>query len=237
MRKLISFTLYGNDPKYILGMYKNLELREAFYPDWEVIIYHDNSLTPEVIDRLSQYGATLRNVDGCGIYAAGWRFMANNEDNVERFIVRDSDSRLSQREADAVQDWEKSGKILHIMRDHPHHGYPVLGGMWGMMANPSMDIKEMCLSYQGWKATSVTERKNWSMKDMDFLRDVIYRTLGRKQYSKIHAAEDYMNKVPWSNEPWAEDFPSPRNEDKNFVGEIFSIKDGIETRDYQYKEL
>ena len=65
----------------------------------------------------------------------------------------------------------------------------------------------------------------------------MYRTLGREEYSKIHAAKDYMDKVPWDNEPWAEDFPNPRNEDKNFVGEIFSIQDGVETRDYQYKEV
>ena len=237
MRKLISFTLYGDDPKYVVGMYKNLELHKTFYPDWEIIIYHDNSLTSEAIDQLNEHGATLRNVDGCGIYAAGWRFMANNEEDVERFIVRDSDSRFSQREVDAVQEWEEGGKILHIMRDHPHHGYPIMGGMWGMVADPKMNIRERCLRHQGGPGDNITEASNWSMKDMHFLRDVVYRTLGREEYSKIHAAKDYMDKVPWDNEPWAEDFPNPRNEDKNFVGEIFSIQDGVETRDYQYKEV
>lgn len=236
MRKLITFTLYGDDPKYVVGMYKNLELQKTFYPDWEIIIYHDNSLTSEVIDRLSQYGATLRNVDGCGIYAAGWRFMANNEDNVERFIVRDSDSRLSQREADAVQDWEESGKILHIMRDHPHHGYAMNGGMWGMKPDPDIRLAELCLHYQKEHSSQATVRDNWWMKDMQFLRDVIY-PLAHPQTCTIHAATDYMGKVAWKNESWAQDFPTPRNEDRNFVGEQIDIVDGKEQRAYQYTEL
>ena len=123
------------------------------------------------------------------------------------------------------------------MRDHPHHGYPMLGGMWGMVADPKISMKDMCLQHQGGSKDNLTERSNWSMKDMDFLRDVVYRTFGREEYSKIHAARDYMNKVPWKNEPWSEDFPTKRNTDNNFVGEIFSIKNDIETRDYQYKEL
>ena len=31
--------------------------------------------------------------------------------------------------------WIASDKGFHIMRDHPHHGYPVLGGMWGAKKN------------------------------------------------------------------------------------------------------
>ena len=46
-------------------------------------------------------------------------------------IVRDTDSRLGIREKLAVDEWLDSGKKLHIMRDHPYHRVPMLGGMWG----------------------------------------------------------------------------------------------------------
>ena len=39
---------------------------------------------------------------------------------------------ILQREVDAVRVWEKSGKIMHIMRDHPHHTVLILGGMYGL---------------------------------------------------------------------------------------------------------
>ena len=148
MKKLISFTLYGQDPTYVEGMYRNLELKEQFYPDWEAIIYHDNSLAPETLENLDNQNAILRNVTGLGVLASMWRFLAHDEPFTERFIVRDSDSRLSQREADAVQEWTKSDKTLHIMRDHPHHGYVMLGGMWGMRPNPSVNMQNLCLQYQ-----------------------------------------------------------------------------------------
>ena len=237
MRKLISFTLYGNDPKYVEGMFRNLELKEQFYPDWDIIIYHDNSVEQNVIERLSK-DASLRNFTDSGMLAASWRFCAFDEPDVERFIVRDSDSRLSQREADAVLDWEQSGKELHVMRDHPHHGYSILGGMWGLKNDVTiLSMKNSIIEYQGGEKIHTTNRDNWSMTDMHFLRDVIYKHLGTEDSCKIHAATDYMNKVRWKNEPWAEDFPTPRNQEKNFIGEIFSIVDGQEKRDYQYTEL
>ena len=72
---------------------------------------------------------------------------------------------------------------------------------------------------------------------MNFLRDAVYRVFGNPENCKVHAARDYMHKVMWKNEPWATDFPTPRNEDKNFVGEVIEIVDGKEQRAYQYTEL
>jgi hypothetical protein len=236
MKKLISFTLYGQDPTYVEGMYRNLELKEQFYPDWEAIIYHDNSLAPETLENLDNQNAILRNVTGLGVLASMWRFLAYDEPFTERFIVRDSDSRLSQREADAVQEWTKSDKTLHIMRDHPHHGYVMLGGMWGMMPNPSVNMQHLCLQYQNGRNANETNRDSWWMVDMFFLRDVIY-PLANPTTCSIHAAQDYMEQVSWTNENWANDFPIVRNKNRNFVGEQINIIDGEEQRGYQYKEL
>ena len=232
MRKLISFTLYGQDPKYIVGMHKNIALQKQFYPDWEIIIYHDDSLGDSVLDGLKP-DATLVDVSGCGVLASMWRFFAHDEDDVERFIVRDADSRLSQREADAVQKWTEGGKWLHIMRDHLHHGYPMNGGMWGMQPHSSVNLRDLCLKYQRGKVDDPTYRDNWWMIDMNFLRDAIY-PVANTEICQIHAARDYMHRVTWVNEDWAEDFPTPRNEDRNFVGEQF---DENEQRGYQYQEL
>ena len=56
-------------------------------------------------------------------------------------IFRDCDSRVNAREAAAVDAWVKSGKSMHVMRDHPHHrcfdrlphALSVMGGMWGIV--------------------------------------------------------------------------------------------------------
>ena len=36
------------------------------------------------------------------------------------------------REVDAVKVWLESGKLAHIMRDHPNHGDVIQAGMWGL---------------------------------------------------------------------------------------------------------
>ena len=60
-----------------------------------------------------------------------WRFLAIEDPTVDLFIVRDVDSIISEREELAVDDWIKSDKVMHVLRDHPHHYYKILGGMWG----------------------------------------------------------------------------------------------------------
>jgi len=164
-----------------------------------------------------------------GILAASWRFCVPDLLGVDRFIVRDSDSRISKREEEAVEEWIKDDTILHIMRDHPHHGYPMNGGMWGMKvgADTQMEkwskfsMRSAIIKHQGRTLEKINERTQWWMKDMDFLRDTIY---------------DFMPRVPWNCESWAKDFPSPIGKDKHFVGEIFVFEDGKRKREYQYKE-
>ena len=242
MKKLISFTLYGNDPKYVRGMIRNIEMREEFYPDWDIIVYHDNSVQEETLNYLSE-NVILRDFTDSGILAASWRFCAFDEPNVERIIVRDSDSRFTHREANAVADWEHSNKDLHVMRDHPHHGFSVMGGMWGIKTenkfNNLLDfnMRDSIIRHQGGKREDITNRNSWSMTDQHFLRDGIYRALAHPETSKIHASMDYMDRVAWNNEFWAEDFPDPIDPEKYFIGEIFVFDEqGSEQREYQYKE-
>ena len=52
-------------------------------------------------------------------------------------MSRDLDSAFTLRERAAVDAWLASNKSFHTMRDHPMHGVPMLGGMWGF--RPSLD--------------------------------------------------------------------------------------------------
>jgi protein O-GlcNAc transferase len=62
-------------------------------------------------------------------------------------IVRDTDSRISEREIYAVEEWMASGKGFHIMRDHPWHKFPILGGMWGIRKGVIPNLKELINSF------------------------------------------------------------------------------------------
>ena len=50
--------------------------------------------------------------------------------SVDVTCSRDLDAPVIQRDADAVQEWLKSNKIFHTMRDRNVHGTSILAGLW-----------------------------------------------------------------------------------------------------------
>jgi len=121
----------------LIGAIKNAKLANKIYPDWMCRFYIGQSVPTSIVVELSQ----MNNVqivempefgDWRGMY---WRFVAIDEDDIDIMISRDTDSRLNYREKAAVDEWIASDKKFHIMRDHPAHGFPILGGMWGIKKN------------------------------------------------------------------------------------------------------
>lgn len=144
MKRVLTFTLWGNSPKYTIGSIKNAQLAQTHYPDFECWFYvHVETVPQNIIDTLN----TLPNVKI--IFKSGnlntikplmWRFEAIDDPEVEIMLSRNTDTRILLREKLAVDEWLNSNKSFHIMRDHPHHDEFILGGMFGtkkMSAIPS----------------------------------------------------------------------------------------------------
>ena len=77
------------------------------------------------------------------MFAMNWRFFPTLDPQVDILLSRDLDSRISRREVDAVTEWLESGKAVHVMRDHPGHDTPMLGGMWGTRLDGAGDSLRM----------------------------------------------------------------------------------------------
>lgn len=109
-------------------MLANLRLAKQLYPDWRVWVYQ-RGLEKPFLKRLEEAGATLKDFP-CenGMMA---RFFAIDAPEVDRMLVKDADSRIGQREIAPVQAWEHSGLPFHVIRDHPHHVQPMIGGHFG----------------------------------------------------------------------------------------------------------
>lgn len=219
---VISFSLFGDKDKYNTGILRNVELAKQIYPGWEIIIFHDNSTPKNILTQLAGK-AELFNISGMNSLPAMpgmmWRFFINDFRFIERFIIRDADSRILLREKEAVDEWIKSGKRLHVMRDHPHHTQKIFGGMWGMVADHRFSFIDEISAYVKPKTAGVALR----MIDMDFLREVVYDRY--KKDMLVHQSIDYM-----LNEDCVKPFPSEMK-DYRFVGEIINAD---ESREYQY---
>lgn len=133
MKKVISFGLWGNNPDYTAGAIKNIDLARRIYPGWEVWFYIEDDVDPKVVESVEQVAdKVIEYKDAHGWDGLFKRFLPMCDPEVDVFISRDCDSRLSDREYQAVEEWLASDKQFHAMRDHEAHRFPpVLGGMWG----------------------------------------------------------------------------------------------------------
>lgn len=131
-KKIISFCAYGKNPKYVHSALKNVELQKKVYPDWTCRIYVSENIPDDAMKLLEESQAEVvirKPVQGhLGMF---WRFEPLMDKDIERFIVRDTDSRLNEREASAVNEWIEDGSEFHIIRDHEQHAAPIVGGLWG----------------------------------------------------------------------------------------------------------
>jgi len=145
MKKVISFSLWGSDPKYTIGAIRNAELSESIYPDWVCRFYVDDTVPKEIVDELKSHShvEVVQKNTGGNWTSMFWRFEPAADKDIEVMISRDTDSRLTHREKAAVDEWIASDKGFHIMRDHPWHKYPVLGGMWGVKKGVIPNMKEL----------------------------------------------------------------------------------------------
>jgi len=148
--KLITYALWGDNPKYNIGAIKNCDLASIHYPDWISRFYVAKN-TPEKTIKILE---SKKNTQVIEINEVGdWRFTIKrfipfSEKDVEVFISRDCDSRISSREVTAVNIWLNSNKKFHIMRDHPFHGnFPILAGMFGAKNGIITDIEEKMKEY------------------------------------------------------------------------------------------
>ena len=132
-RNVIAFALWGDKPIYTEGMVQNASLARDLYPGWQCRLYHDDSVAADLLDRLTKLDVMCIRVNPAQERLMGtfWRFLANDDPEVGRFVCRDADARLSERERAAVASWERSDQPFHVIRDHPIHIDLMLAGLWG----------------------------------------------------------------------------------------------------------
>lgn len=141
--RYISYSLWGDNKVYTYGMIENVLLAKELYAGWTVRVHYNDTVPIQIIEWLkTQENVSLIHHEGHTAKASNtfWRF----EDLFLKdatVIVRDSDSRVSTREVECVQEWLHSSKDFHIIRDHEDHTVPILAGTLGCRNN--------CLEYIG----------------------------------------------------------------------------------------
>lgn len=163
MNKIISFCLYGELDFYCLGLIENIDLINKKYNDWKIYVYYGN--IPEKILNI------LKNKQNTYLFECKhneynwegmfWRFLPIESKDIDIFLSRDVDSRITEREMKFVNEWINSKKLFHIIRDNPAHGIEILGGTFGIK------VKEF--------------NKISNLKKIDYYKENFYKRFNKNQ--------------------------------------------------------
>ena len=229
---MVAFTFYGNpelvhhNTSYFKGILANIEAISALYgSSWSMRLYHDIALDNPWMAELCKLACSYDLLDLCPVNKlplplltnAGhmlptlWRFFPTLDPQVDIFLSRDLDSTISSREVEAVDEWLKSEKTLHVMRDHPLHSVPMLAGLWGTKLMNSRDAWKSI-----WTAIMADPQSRSSREGKGHDQTLLSRHVWGKLYGGVMQHDNY-----WCTQ-WPDGslgFPSQRpNSTENFVG-------------------
>ena len=206
MNNIIAFSLWGDNPMYWVGALRNIEQVKKYFPSWICRFYIDKNSDQNLIETIKGDNVEVILVDSKdSFHGMFWRFWASEDQDVDIFLSRDCDSRFSDREVSAINEWLDSDKDFHIMRDHPYHQVPILGGMWGCR-NGLMRKINLSDEINKWDKY---ERKGI---DQDFLGQVIYPLVKNNSFEHSEFGLNYGTET--------KPFPTERN-NYEFVGDVF----------------
>ncbi|XP_042213523.1 uncharacterized protein LOC121860430 isoform X2 [Homarus americanus] len=215
---VISFSLFGKFPSaYFNGAVSLMQRLKEVYPDWSVRFYHDLDLSdPVKRDWMCSLACKYQQLDFCSSenlpggniqHTTGtvWRLAVMGDPLVRRYIIRDTDSPILQREVDAVHEWLNSDKCFHLMRDNPAHSEAIMAGAWGgcdkWHPEAMARLRDLVFRWSNNKSTSSQDQSNVVL--------LLWPT-----FKKSHLAHDSY----WCNTfPGSRPFPTKR-ENFTFVG-------------------
>ncbi len=118
MKKLICYSLYGNNPAvYSDVLLANiLPLRELYDDSWTVRVYCGDDVPNKIVTQLDSHAEIVQKHNPGGRTGMFWRFEPIFETDVERFVTLDADDIISQTFRYAVEKWEESDKDLLAFR-------------------------------------------------------------------------------------------------------------------------
>lgn len=186
-------------------MIENVLLAKEIYKDWKVRIHYNDTVPTKVVEWLgTQDNVIMVHHKGCDSLASNmfWRFYdLFIPDSV--ILIRDADSRLSLYEKSMVDEWLNSSKDFHVIRGHPHHKVPILGGTCGCRnnlleyihvasgtnsINASPRSFTPSVSFLNWYINNLPDEKNRYNADQKFLFHYVYPIVANSLF--VHSVKE-----------------------------------------------
>lgn len=201
-KQIVAFSLFGSSPRYCEVAIMNCEAVARLLLEWRCRFYCDESVPEDVRDRIAAAGGEVAMIGARdrNIHPLMWRFLAADDPEVSRFLMRDADSLVGEREAAAVGAWLASGKWFHLMRDYYTHTELILAGMWGGCTAVIPDMRKEMLDF--------LSRGDFEPSHLDqyFLRTCLWPTV-RQSVLSHDSQFDFFNNEPFPHVEGASLYP------------------------------
>lgn len=151
---VISYMAWGDDAdhRYRDGITDNIRLIPKVYPGWRVRVHVERDWNKEVVGSWRGMGAEI--VCREGPLHRCWTLRDLGDEQFNRVLLRDADSRVDIVEAAAVKEWVETGIVFHTIRDHRDHSSPLMVGLTGSRPQFVGEWYKNWLAYwleEGWK--------------------------------------------------------------------------------------
>lgn len=214
MKQVFSFTLFGSEAKYCRGLLKNIAVIETKFPGWEAWVYCGDGIPEDTILELSDHSCVrFFPTHQQGMINKFYRFFAIDDPEVQVCLIRDADSRITERDQACIQEFLQSEKAVHIIRDHPNHHHQMMAGMWG--------IKKQGLFFLQSRVQDLFTIWKQSQAPGDFWSDTLF--LCMSVYPRIYNNALIHDETQGFEPPsWKHPFRVPL-EGNHFIGQVYEF--------------
>ena len=175
MKKIISFVVFGEDPRYFANIPYILLAYPEIYRGFIVRFYvHKDSVHTKGYQLLQKVAEITNSVEveiiqdeSIGTKLTIWRMKPLWESDVEIFLCRDTDSIINCPERKATEAFFKSSLGAHGIRSYALHSVPYLAGLCGF--KPSIIIDKVKQ-----KAKTFNEYVDWGHDNIDYCKEWIW---------------------------------------------------------------
>jgi hypothetical protein len=139
--KVFSFCLYGTASYYYTGLLENIRIIQQYYPDFSIHVYLGDCDPSWVIPD----SVTVIRTGKAGAINAWIRYTPLTF--ADTGFVRDTDSRITERDRWCIDRFLESSYTYHSIRDHYWHKSHIMAGMFGwkrtypVVINPDVHVE------------------------------------------------------------------------------------------------
>ena len=134
-------SLAGKNPQDTWGAVWYAQHVTSYLPSWTLRVYIDNSTEKNqvpgaVINKLVLLGAQVMIIpeEMRSLPSEVWRYLVIDDETVDVFLIRDTRTRFTEREAVILEKWIKNiaKNPIYCVRDHTDHSQlGIVEGLWG----------------------------------------------------------------------------------------------------------